>query len=316
LLAVLQQFGLSIAGAMPGLLIAALIFTIARLATRAVTAFLHRVERGEFHLGWLDGDTAGPSRRIGNFIVWLFALAIAYPFLPGSNSEAFKGVSVLAGLMLSLGATGVVGQITSGLSLTYSRTLRPGEYVRIGDTEGTVSSVGLFATKIHTGMGEEVSLPNAVVFSHPVRNFSRLVQDGQFMLHATVTIGYATPWRQVQAMLMEAACRTTGVAQDPPPFVVQTALSDFYVEYRLCAQSNRSAPRRRAEVMDRLHAHIQDVFNENSVQIMSPHYRSDTPQPQVVPPAHWSPGLAPRAVEDGLPQELSSKIPRQEGQAG
>lgn len=284
LLDVAGSFVGGIAGAIPGLVVAVLIFVLARVVTRANALFLERVARGETRLGWLDADTAMPTRRLANVVIWLFALAMAYPYLPGANSEAFKGVSVLAGLMLSLGASGVVGQAMSGFSLMYSRSLRVGEYVKIGETEGTVVQLGLFATRIHTGMGEEVSLPNTVIFSQPVRNFSRLVQGGRFVLHTAVTIGYSTPWRQVHAMLLEAARRTPGVAQDPAPYVVQTALSDFYVEYRLCAQSNQSAAQRRVEAMSALHAHVQDVFNENGVQIMSPHYRSDPPAPQVVAP--------------------------------
>ena len=274
----------AIAGALPGLAVAVLIFVLARMATRASTHFLERVARGETHLGWLDTDTAMPTRRLVNVVIWLFALAMAYPYLPGADSDAFKGVSVLAGLMLSLGASGVVGQAMSGFSLMYSRSLRVGEYVKIGDTEGTVVELGLFATRIHTGMGEEVTLPNTVIFSQPVRNFSRLVRGGRFVLHTAVTIGYNTPWRQVHAMLLEAARRTTGVAQEPPPSVVQTALSDFYVEYRLCAQSTQAAAQRRVESMSELHANVLDVFNENGVQIMSPHYRSDPSEAQVVPP--------------------------------
>ena len=119
-----------------------------------------------------------------------------------------------------------------------------------------------------------------------------LVADGQFVLHTAVTIGYATPWRQVHAMLLEAARRTPGVLQTPAPYVVQTALSDFYVEYRLCAQGSRAAPRLRAQALSQLHAHIQDVFNENGVQIMSPHYLGDPASPQVVPAGPW---FAPEA---------------------
>jgi small-conductance mechanosensitive channel len=215
-------------------------------------------------------------------VIWLFALAMAYPYLPGAQSDAFKGVSVLAGLMLSLGASGVVGQAMSGFSLIYSRSMRVGEYVRIGETEGTVVELGLFATRVHTGLGEEVSLPNTVIFSQPVRNFSRLAQGGRFVLHTAVTIGYGTPWRQVHALLLEAARRTPGVAEVPAPYVVQTALSDFYVEYRLCAQSTLAAAQRRVEAMSALHANVLDVFNENGVQIMSPHYRGDPAQAQVV----------------------------------
>lgn len=288
LLEVLGQFARVIADAVPGLLIAVLIFAMARIAARAISVFLQRVERGETQVPWMDADTATPTRRLASVGIWLFALAMAYPYLPGANSEAFKGVSVLAGLMLSLGASSVVGQALSGLSLMYSRSLRVGEYVKVGDTEGTVVALGMFTTKVHTGLGEEVSLPNSVVFSQPIRNFSRLVTNGRFMIHTTVTIGYSTPWRQVHAMLLEGARRSQGVATDPAPYVVQTALSDFYVEYRLCAQSSRNAPSRRAEVISQLHSHVQDVFNENGVQIMSPHYMEDPPQPQVVPPGPWS----------------------------
>lgn len=288
LLDVLQQFALAALGAMPGLLTAVLIFAIARLVTQANGLFMGRVERGEITAGWLDIDTAGPTRRLSNGAIWLFALAMAYPYLPGAGSEAFKGVTVLAGLMLSLGASGAVGQAMSGFSLMYARALRVGEYVKIGDTEGTVTSIGLFATQVHTGMGEEVSVPNTVVLSQPVRNFSRLAQGGQFMLQAQVTIGYATPWRQVHAMLLEAARRTPGVAAEPAPYVVQTALSDFYVEYRLCAWGTKSAPGRRAEAISALNANVQDAFNENGVQIMSPHYVEDPPVPQVVPPGPWA----------------------------
>ncbi|CAD5372927.1 Mechanosensitive ion channel family protein [Rubrivivax sp. A210] len=294
LLEVADSFFAAIAGAIPGLTVAVLIFVLARLATRATAAFLERVAKGEAHLGWLDADTAMPTRRLVNVVIWLFALAMAYPYLPGSGSDAFKGVSVLAGLMLSLGASGVVGQAMSGLSLMYSRSLRVGEYVKIGETEGTVVELGLFATRIHTGMGEEVSLPNTVIFSQPVRNFSRLVQGGRFVLHTAVTIGYSTPWRQVHAMLLEAARRTPGVALEPPPSVVQTALSDFYVEYRLCAQSTQAAAQRRAAAMSALHGNVLDVFNENGVQIMSPHYRSDPAEAQVVRPGDAWAARAPQ----------------------
>ncbi len=294
LLEVAGRFLSGIASAIPGLVVALLIFALARLVTRLNALFLDRVARGETRLGWLDADTAGPTRRLANVVIWLFALAMAYPYLPGAESEAFKGVSVLAGLMLSLGASGAIGQAMSGLSLMYSRSLRVGEYVKIGETEATVTHLGLFATRIHTGLGEEVSLPNTVIFSQPVRNFSRLVPGGRFVLHTAVTIGYSTPWRQVHAMLLEAARRTPGVATDPPPYVVQTALSDFYVEYRLCAQSNLAAAQRRVEAMSALHAHVLDVFNENGVQIMSPHYMADTAAPQVVPAADPWADPAPR----------------------
>ncbi len=295
LLDLLGRFATSAAVAIPGLLTAMLIFFIARTCVRVGHHLLQRVETGEISLTWLTPDTAAPTRRLLAAAIWLFALAMAYPYLPGSDSEAFKGVSVLAGLMLSLGSSSVIGQALSGLSLMYSRSLREGEYVKVGDVEGTVAGMGMFTTRIHTGLGEEVSLPNSVVFAQPIRNYSRMVKDGRFMIHTSVTIGYATPWRQVHAMLMEGARRSPDVAQSPAPYVVQTALSDFYVEYRLCAQSSRHAPAQRAAVVSQLLSNVQDVFNENGVQIMSPHYMADPPEPQVVPPGPWAspPGAQP-----------------------
>jgi len=268
--------------------VAVLIFAFARMTARATSALLDRVERGETLLPWLDNDIVAPTRRLVVALIWLFALAMAYPYLPGAQSDAFKGVTVLVGLMLSLGASSVVGQALSGLSLMYSRSVRIGEYVKIGETEGTVVRLGMFTAKIHTGLGEEVSLPNTMIFGQAIRNFSRLAESGSFVLHTTVTIGYSTAWRQVHALLLEAARRTPAVADNPPPYVVQTALSDFYVEYCLCAQSSKNAPRRRIEAMNQLHANVQDVFNENGVQIMSPHYMADPTELQIVPPGAWS----------------------------
>jgi small-conductance mechanosensitive channel len=288
LLEVLGTVARAIAQAIPGLVFVVVIGLLARLLTRMVTAFMERVETGRIKLSWLDADTAQPTRRILNAALWLFALAMAYPYLPGSQSEAFKGLSVLVGLMVTIGASGIVGQAASGLILVYSRALRRGEYVRIGETEGTVAEVGLFATRVRTGLGEEVVLPNAVIVSNTTKNYSRAVAGGSgFVLNTTLTIGYSTPWRQVQAMLLEAARRTPGILAEPTPFVVQTALSDFYVEYRLVAYAGPELPAKRARVLDALHANIQDVFNEYGVQIMSPHYMMDTPQPQVVPKEKW-----------------------------
>jgi small-conductance mechanosensitive channel len=165
--------------------------------------------------------------------------------------------------------------------------------------EGTVVSLGFMRTIIHTGTGEEVSLPNSSIVSSAVRNFSRLVPGSGFVLSSAVTIGYDAPWRQVHAMLLEAAKRTSGILRDPPPYVVQTALSDFYVEYKLVAQAGPEAPRLRVEAMSALHANIQDVFNEHGVQIMSPHYLGDPADAKVVPKERWYEAPAEKPAQRG-----------------
>lgn len=273
--------------AIPELLTALLIFYLAYLVTQALGRFFANVQKGKVQLQWLDADVAAPTQRIAKGVVWLFALAMAYPYLPGSDTEAFKGLSVLVGLMLSMGASSLVGQAASGLILTYGRVYRKGEYVQVADHEGTVTEMGMFTTRIRTGMGEELTVSNASILGSTTKNYSRAVKGTGFVLDTTVTIGYDTPWRQVHGLLIEAARRTPGVLHDPAPQVFQTALSDWYPAYRLVCQAIPEKPQPRALVLSQLHASIQDIFNEHGVQIMSPQYIADPAQPKIVPPDQW-----------------------------
>ncbi|MFJ3050062.1 mechanosensitive ion channel family protein [Pseudomonas nitroreducens] len=272
--------------ALPGLAVALSILVIARAISGFARHVLQRMARPG-NLRWLTEETLQPTTRLTSLAIWLFAIVMAYPYLPGSGTEAFKGLSVLVGLMISLGASSVIGQAASGLILTYSRTLRVGEFVRIGDNEGTVTEVGVFNTTIRTGLGEVLTLPNSMITGSVTRNYSRIVQGQGYVVDTVVTIGYDTPWRQVEAMLIEAARRTDGILETPAPQVFQTALSDFYPEYRLVAQAIPSEPRPRALLLSVLHANIQDVFNEYGVQIMSPHYLGDPQEAKWVPREQW-----------------------------
>jgi small-conductance mechanosensitive channel len=277
----------AIAGAVPDLVVVAVIFVLAHTLNGLLRNFFAGVQSRRIQVNWLDPDSARPTRRLVSIGVWVFALVMAYPYIPGSDSEAFKGLSVLIGLMVSIGGSGLVGQAASGLILMYTRTFRPGEYVRVADHEGTVVEMGMFTTRVRTGLGEELTLPNSLILGAVTMNYSRVVRGAGFVLDATVTIGYDAPWRQVHAMLVEAARRTPGVLPEPAPHVFQTALSDFYVEYRLICQGVPSEPRPRAQVLSDLHASIQDVFNEHGVQIMSPHYLGDPAVGKVVPKERW-----------------------------
>jgi small-conductance mechanosensitive channel len=277
----------AIARATPSLLVAVLIFTLAWLAHRGLNHVFARIEQGRLTLGAIDRDTAPPTRRIATIALWLFAIAMAYPYIPGSDTEAFKGLSVLLGIMVSVGASGIVGQAASGFILMYTRTFRTGEYVRIGDREGTMTRIGMFTSTVRTGLGEELTMPNSLVLASVTTNYSRVVPGPGFMLAARVSIGYDTPWRQVHAMLLEAAQGTGGVLADPPPYVFQTALDDFYVQYRLVCQASPTDPLERAKVVSSLNAAIQDAFNAQGVQIMSPHYMVDPAEAKVVPKARW-----------------------------
>lgn len=295
LLGLLASVGMAVLQSVPDLLVAVLIFGLASAVSRTAGAFLTRAARVGT-IGWLDPDTVGPTRRLATLGIWLFAVVMAYPYLPGSDTEAFRGLSVLVGVMLSLGGSSLVGQAASGLVLMYTRTLRVGESVQIDGHEGTIVALGAFSARIRTGLGEELSLPNALVMSTVTRNHSRAVRGPGDVVSTDVTIGYDTPWRQVHAMLIEAARRTPGVLADPPPRVVQVALSDFYPQYRLICQAIPAEPRPRGgDTLGSLHANVQDVFNEYGVQIISPHYRGDPDEPKIVPPSRRAPPPAREA---------------------
>ncbi|MGE0383714.1 MAG: mechanosensitive ion channel family protein [Gammaproteobacteria bacterium] len=275
------------AAALPGVFIAALIFLAAWVATRLSREFFASVQSRPADQPGLNAHNAPATRRIVNAALWLFALAMAYPYLPGSHTEAFRGLSVILGLMVSIGAAGVVGQIASGILIVYTYALKEGEYVRIQDHEGTVTEISMFVTRLRTGHGEEISIPNALVLGSVTRNFSRATEGGRYVLDTTVTIGYDAPWRQVHAMLIEAARTVPEIMKAPEPYVVQTALSDFYVEYKLVVQVSADVPATRARVASDLHSAIQDAFNRRGVQIMSPHYEADPDAPKLVREADW-----------------------------
>jgi small-conductance mechanosensitive channel len=289
----------SVTDSLPGMFIAVVIFLLAWVATRVSAELFAGVQARPEESPFVNTHTAPATRRIVNASLWLFAVAMAYPYLPGSHTEAFKGLSVIVGLMVSIGASGVVGQIASGVMIVYTYALRVGEYVRIQEHEGTVTEIGLFVTRLRTGMGEEISLPNTLVLANVTRNFSRAGSGVGYVLDVTLTIGYDTPWRQVYGLMLVAARRIPQVRAEPPPYVVQTALSDFYVAYKLVAHVDASTPASRARVASHLHEAIQDEFNRHGVQIMSPHYEADPVAPKVVPESRWHAAPAGvRAPED------------------
>ena len=269
----------------PDLVVVALIVLLTRFLVKLSDAVFDAIEDGRIKVAPAVAETTKPSRRIAATVLWLFSLIMAYPYLPGSGTEAFKGVSVVVGIMISLGSTTIVGQVFSGFMLLYARVFKVGDFVRIGDVEGTVDGQGLFVTRIRTPWNDELSIPNAVVGSSLLRNYSRSTDPHGPLLSTRVTIGYDAPWRQVEGLLLLAADRTAGLKKDPAPFVRHWSLADFYVEYEACAHIEK--PEHRVAVLTELHSHIQDAFNEHGVQIMSPHYFEDPQVAKIVPRARW-----------------------------
>jgi small-conductance mechanosensitive channel len=302
----LSFVGLAMLDSLPELFTVLVIALVTRFTSRVAHLLFEAIESRRVTIPWVYPETAQPTRKLVDAVLWMFAIAIAYPFLPGSNSDAFKGVSVFIGLMISLGSSGLVNQVMSGLTLTYSRALRAGDFVAVGDVEGTVTQVGTLSTKITTVKGEDVTIPNAVVVSQTVTNYSRLADSEGVFVPTEITIGYDVPWRQVEALLLLAAARSAGVRRQPAPRVRQAALEDFYIRYSLQFCLERPADRR--ATLAAVHANILDAFNEYGVQITSPNYEADPAAAKVVPRDQWFAAPATPAGRDVLDASAVVKL--------
>ncbi|EIX9087375.1 mechanosensitive ion channel [Klebsiella pneumoniae] len=296
-LGVIRHLSLSIVASLPGLMIVVLIFLLTWLIIRLVKEVLDQVAAGRIQIPGVHPETVSATRRLISVVIWLFALSAAYPFLPGANSLAFKGISVFFGLMLTLGSTGVMTHAMSGLVLIYSRALRKGDWIRLADNEGQVSEIGVLATKILTRENYIVTVPNAVVVSGKIINLSAESADGGVNLTTSVTIGYDTPWRQVHALLELAARRTPGIDQQIAPVVRKLGLLDWYTSYEL--QVRLLPTTKLPDGRNALHSSIIDVFNEFGVQIMSPNFVMQPKAAVVVPQEAWyaAPAVAPQEPE-------------------
>ncbi len=293
------SFGRRLLDSLPDLLMVLAIVVITRFFVRLSNYLFDAVEHERVVVRGIYPEIAQPTRRIVAVLMWLLAIVLAYPYLPGSSSDAFKGVSVFIGVIVSLGSSGIMNQIMSGLTLTYSRALAVGDFVKVGEIEGTVEQLGFLSLKIKTERREAITIPNALVVSTSTINYSRFAAREGVKVSTSVTIGYNTPWRQVEALLMLAANRTPGIRKEPPPAVRQTALLDFYVKYTVLVCLDQ--PRQRVPILHALHANILDAFNEYGVQITSPNYESDPDELKVVPKSQWY--AAPAAPAAGPPSQ-------------
>jgi len=233
----------------------------------------------------IDSELAQPTHRIVRFLIIVFALVVAYPYIPGSESNAFKGISVLLGVVFSLGSTSLIGNIIAGYTMIYRRAFRIGDRIQVGEFNGDVIERKLLVTRLRSIKNEEIVIPNSLIMNSNIVNYSTLARERGLILHTIVGIGYETPWRQVERMLCMAAERTPGVLKTPQPFILQRALGDFCINYELNAYCDR--PGDMESIQTDLHRNILDVFNEYGVQIMTPAYVTDTEQPKLVPRENW-----------------------------
>jgi small-conductance mechanosensitive channel len=263
---------LAIGSYLPNVLFVAVIVTVTRYLLKAIRLVFDALGRGTLAIGGFEREWADPTYKIARFLIIAFALVVVFPYLPGADSEAFKGVSLFVGVLISFGSSSAISNAIAGVVLTYTRAFRVGDMIAIAETQGTVTAKSLLVTRVRTIKDVEVTIPNAMVLAAHVRNFSTLAAGTGLILHTSVTIGYDVPWREVQRLLLAAAADTPGVIADPKPFVLQTSLDDFYVSYQLNVYSRDAHAM--ARTYSALHANILDQFHRNGVEILSPHYRA------------------------------------------
>ncbi|MDQ2930831.1 MAG: mechanosensitive ion channel family protein [Gemmatimonadota bacterium] len=257
-------------GFVPSIFYLLVIVLITRYVLKLIHALFRAIESGAVTFDGFYREWADPTYKIARVLVLAFAVVASFPYLPGSHTDAFKGVSLFLGVLFSLGSSSAVSNIVAGIVLTYTRAFEVGDRVQIGEAIGDVTERSLLVTRVRTIKNVEVTIPNGTVLAAQVRNYTRLAQGAGLVLHTTVTIGYDAPWRTVHELLIAAALRTEYIMDEPAPYVLQTSLDDFYVSYEVNALTRR--PELMATTYSALHRNIQDSFNEAGVEIMSPHY--------------------------------------------
>jgi small-conductance mechanosensitive channel len=266
----LTTIGRGILDQIPNLLFITILVLIARYILKVMKVFFLGVEKGTLSISGFYPEWARSTYRILSILVVTFFVVVAYPYIPGSDSLAFKGISVFLGILFSLGSQSSVANIIAGFTLTYRRAFKVGDRVKIADFTGDVLETRLQVTTLRTIKNEEIVVPNSLIMNSHVINYSTEAREKGLILHTTVTIGYDAPWRKVHELLLKAAERTPGLLREPAPFVLQSSLDDFYVTYELNAHTDN--PQEMVRLYSDLHQNIQDAFNEGGVEIMSPHY--------------------------------------------
>ncbi|MDE7410653.1 MAG: mechanosensitive ion channel family protein [Paramuribaculum sp.] len=260
----------SIGDYIPNLFIIIVIWLCIRYVIKGLKYISSEIENEKLKIAGFYPDWAQPTFNIVRFLLYAFMIAMIYPYLPGSESGVFQGISVFVGLIVSLGSSTVIGNIIAGLVITYMRPYKVGDRIKLNDTVGNVIEKTPFVTRLRTPKNEVVTIPNSFIMSSHTVNYSASARQYGLIIHTTVTIGYDAPWRQVHQLLINAARSTPGILEHPKPFVLETELQDYYPCYQINAyikDADNLGP-----IMSALHQNIQDTFNEAGVEIMSPHY--------------------------------------------
>lgn len=304
----LGSFGRSLVGYLPNLAVIAVIAVVAAQMSRMISVIFAEIGKGNLSIRGFYPEWAGSTAKLIRMLVLVLVLVVIFPYLPGSKSPAFRGISIFVGVLLSLGSSSAVANAIAGIILTYMRSFSVGDWVKIGDTVGEVEEKNMLVTRILTPKQETITIPNGAVMNGSVMNYTREAKNAGVIFHTTVTIGYDAPWKTVHKLLIDAALATEHIRRDPQPFVLQTQLNDFYVSYELNAYTD--VPRNMQYIYSHLHENIQDRFNEAGVEICSPHFASLRDGNTIAIPARYVSRdyTAPSFRIEGLEKEANQTL--------
>jgi small-conductance mechanosensitive channel len=263
---------LSIWNYLPNLFTILVTYYVMKYVIKFVKYIFREIEAEKLVLSGFHSDWAMPTFSIVQFLLYAFMFILIFPYLPGSDSDIFKGVSVFVGVLFSLGSSSAIANMVAGLVITYMRPFKIGDRIKIDNVTGDIIEKTLLVTRVRTIKNEVITIPNSSVLTENTTNYSIEAKEKGLVVHTTVTIGYDVPWPKVHQVLIEAAKRTDMIIDDPKPFVLQTSLEDFYVAYQINAYTREAS--KQALIYSSLHQNIQDVCNEFGIEILSPHYRA------------------------------------------
>jgi len=256
----------------PNFILIVITMVVAKFILKILRIFFAAIEKKQLHFAGFYPEWAQPTFQLFRGLAIAFSLVIIYPYIPGSNSPAFQGVSVFLGVLLSLGSSSAMSNILAGIVLTYMRSFKLGDRVQISDTMGDIIEKNLLVTRLRTIKNVEISIPNSLVLGNHIVNYSASATTDGLILHTEITIGYNTPWRHVHELLVAAALKTKDVLSTPSPFVLQKSLDDSYVTYEINCFTHYAS--NMTTIYSDLHQNIQDLFNSANVEIMSPSYKA------------------------------------------
>ncbi len=275
---------------LPNLFVIAFIVFVTYYIIRFCKLFFSEIQAGDISFPGFYPEWSQPTYKLLTFLILALAAVIAFPYLPGSGSPAFQGISLFLGLLLSLGSTAAIANIVGGIILIYTRAFEVGDRVEISDAVGDIVEKTLLVTRIRTTKNVVITMPNSTVLTSNVINFSAALRHADtppLILHTTITLGYDVPWRTVHQILIDAALITHHILTEPAPFILQTSLDDFYVSYELNAYTDK--PLSMAKIYSELHQNIQDKCNEADIEILSPHYSALRDGNQITIPGNYLP---------------------------